>query len=201
MARVKIAGTGVKNHEKFLLFYDNVSQFSFMSGEGRSRGAGKINLSSDNVSDDSIGEPMIARIDHLNVVVTDLERAKEFFFLLGFTEGISSELDAGFMGKLTGIEGARGRFVALHHPTSDLSIELLKFDRDSLPDESIGRADRLGFRHLALAVTDIEAEVQRLRENGVEFISDIQTWERTGKKLVYFHGPEGILLELAQYPA
>jgi catechol 2,3-dioxygenase-like lactoylglutathione lyase family enzyme len=35
---------------------------------------------------------------------------------------------------------------------------------------------------------------------GIEFRSDIQTWEQSGKKIVYFYGPDGILLEFAEYP-
>jgi catechol 2,3-dioxygenase-like lactoylglutathione lyase family enzyme len=143
---------------------------------------------------------LIARIDHLNIVVSDLEEAKSFFALLGFTEGINSELDPEFLGKVTGIQGASGRFVALHHPGSGLSIELLKFDKGSTADSGTGRADRIGLRHLAFAVTDIEGEVLRLQGHGVRFIGPVQTWEKTGKKLVYFHGPDGILLEFAQYP-
>lgn len=143
---------------------------------------------------------MIMRIDHLNIVVSDLEQAKEFFLLLGCTQGISSELDTGFLEKLTGIRCAGGRFVALHHPGSDLSIELLQFDHSLPAEENIGHANRIGLRHLAFAVSDLEAEVQRLRGHGVQFIGEIQTWERTGKKLIYFRGPDGILLEFAQYP-
>ena len=144
---------------------------------------------------------MIARMDHLNIVVSDLDEAKQFFLLLGFSEGINSQLDADFLGKVTGIQGASGNFVALHHPGSDLSIELLKFDQGPAAAEGTGRADRIGLRHLAFAVTDIEAEVRRLQDHGVEFIGTVQTWEKTGKKLVYFHGPDGILLEFAQYPS
>jgi len=145
-------------------------------------------------------ERMIERIDHLNIVVSDLERTREFFGLLGFREGIRSELDGRFLEKVTGIRGARGRFVALHHPGSGMAIELLQFDAANPSGDDPGRADRIGFRHLALAVTDIEETVRRLQEAGVEFLSPVQTWEKTGKKLVYFRGPDGILMELAQYP-
>ena len=144
---------------------------------------------------------MIERIDHLNIVVSDLERTKEFFRLLGFREGISSELDGNFLGKVTGISGVRGRFVSLRHPGSGVAIELLKFDESPLPEADIGRADRIGFRHLAFAVADIDETVNRLKASGVEFVGPVQTWEKTGKRLVYFHGPDGILLELAEYPA
>lgn len=143
---------------------------------------------------------MIARIDHLNIVVSDLEQATAFFSLLGFEKGIGAALDSVFLERLTGIAGARGRFVALHHPGSNLSIELLQFDSDSGADPALGRADRIGLRHLAFAVTDIEASVARLASHGIQFLSPIQTWQTTGKKLVYFRGPDGILLELAEYP-
>lgn len=143
---------------------------------------------------------MIKRIDHLNIVVSDLEKAKEFFLLLGCTEGIASELDTDFLETLTGIRCAAGRFVALHHPGSNVSIELLKFDASPAAETGIGLANRIGLRHLAFAVADIEAEVARLRLHGVQFVGEIQTWQKTGKRLVYFHGPDGILLEFAQYP-
>ncbi|MCM0081686.1 VOC family protein [Geomonas sp. Red32] len=143
---------------------------------------------------------MIERMDHLNIVVTDLDAARNFFSLFGFTEGISSHLDTSFLASLTGISGARGKFVALHHAGSNLSIELLQFDGGSKPAAGIGLADRIGFRHLAFAVTDLESEVARLKEHGVSFLSDIRVWEKTGKKLIYLYGPDGILLELAEYP-
>ena len=143
---------------------------------------------------------MIQRIDHLNIVVSDLEAGRNFFILLGFEEIMRADLDPIFLQKVTGIEGACGCFVALRHPCSDLTLELLQFTGGGTHDEGIGRADRRGFRHLAFAVDDIEGTVRTLMEQGVIFLTPIQTWEKTGKKLVYFHGPDGILMELAQYP-
>lgn len=143
---------------------------------------------------------MISRIDHLNIVVSDLEQARAFFALLGFTEGLGATLDPEFLTRLTGIDGAQGRFVTLHHPGSPTTIELLQFDAGSGTDPRLGRADRIGLRHLAFAVADIDAAVARLGAAGATFLSDIQTWEKTGKRLVYLYGPDGILLELAEYP-
>jgi catechol 2,3-dioxygenase-like lactoylglutathione lyase family enzyme len=143
---------------------------------------------------------MIACIDHLNIVVSDLGKSIDFFRLLGFEEGLGAELDPAFLVSLTGIAGADGRFVTMRHPGSNVTVELLKFVTDSGADPQLGRADRIGLRHLAFAVTDIEAVVAKLRAAGVEFLSPIQTWEKTGKRLVYLRGPDGILLELAEYP-
>ena len=144
---------------------------------------------------------MITCIDHLNIVVSNLAESKEFFALLGFCEGLGAELDQAFLQRLTGISGARGRFVTMRHPGSNVSIELLHFDVGSGTDPQLGRADRIGLRHLAFTVADIDATVERLTKAGVKFLSPVQCWEKTGKRLVYLHGPDGILLELAEYPS
>lgn len=144
---------------------------------------------------------MIKRIDHLAIVVTDLERTRRFFEVLGFEETIQSTLDAQFLESVTGIKGAAGSFVGMKHQTSQLVIELLHFSNPKpRPDPDCGSANRIGFRHLAFSVQNIEQTVSRLKEFGVTFLSPIRTWEKTGKRLVYFHGPDGILMELAEYP-
>ncbi|HSR22970.1 MAG TPA: VOC family protein [Candidatus Eisenbacteria bacterium] len=143
---------------------------------------------------------MITRIDHLNIVVSDLEEARAFFLLLGFTEGLGADLDPAFLQRLTGIAGASGRFVTMRHAGSNTTIELLRFDASGGADPQLGRADRIGLRHLAFAVADIDAVVARLQAAGTTFLSPVQTWEKTGKRLVYLLGPDGILLELAEYP-
>lgn len=143
---------------------------------------------------------MIKRIDHLNIVVSDLAAARDFFLLLGFSEGLGAELNSAFLEKVTGVAGARGRFVTLRHPGSDVTLELLQFAEGGGADPLLGQADRIGLRHLAFAVADIDATVAELTARGVVFLSPVQTWQHTGKRLVYLYGPDGILLELAEYP-
>lgn len=143
---------------------------------------------------------MIKRIDHLNIVVSDLNAARDFFLLLGFSEGLGAELDSAFLEKVTGIGGAQGRFVTLRHPGTNVTLELLQFTDGGGADPLLGQADRIGMRHLAFAVEDIDATVAELSARGVAFLSPVQTWQYTGKRLVYLYGPDGILLELAEYP-
>lgn len=143
---------------------------------------------------------MLKRLDHINIVVTDLSRAKEFFLNLGFEEGDSSTLSGEWISAIVGLDGVDASYVSLHLPGSETAIELLEYRHPSSNrDPDMGKANQLGFRHLAFAVNDIEATVRKLRQMEVEFLSDIQTYEKTGKRLVYFYGPDGILLELAQY--
>ena len=61
------------------------------------------------------------------------------------------------------------------------------------------KANTQGLRHLAFRVSDIGETVAFLKTKGIQPISAIQKYSATDKQLVYFNGPEGILLELAQY--
>lgn len=144
---------------------------------------------------------MIQQIDHINIVVSDLDGATRFFLDLGFEEVTASRLTGRQMSTVTGLADIEAEFVALSLPGAGTHLELIQyFSPPGGGDPELNKANRLGFRHLAFSVDDIEAVVQMLKAKGVEFVSDIQTWEKTGKKLVYFYGPDDILLELAQYP-
>ena len=144
---------------------------------------------------------MIERLDHINIVVSDLEKARVFFFLFGFQECSFSELSGEWISSIVGLEDVRARYVALSLQGSNTNIELIEFKSPkSARDSQLSKANQIGLRHLAFAVDDIEAEVRRLTEAGIEFMSSVRTYEKSGKKLVYFHGPDGILLELAEYP-
>ena len=144
---------------------------------------------------------MIERLDHINIVVSDLEKTKAFFLLLGFQEDDSAELSGDWISSIVGLRDVRARYVALSLPGSNTNIELIEYESPgSERDPQLSNANQIGFRHLALTVDDIAAEVRRLTQAGIEFLSSVQTYEKTGKKLVYFYGPDGILFELAEYP-
>jgi len=143
---------------------------------------------------------MIERLDHINIVVSDLEKARDFFLLFGFRECSFSELSGEWISSIVGLEDVRARYVALALPGSNTNIELIEYTSPkSERDWQVSQANQIGLRHLAFAVDDIEAEVRRLAEAGIGFMSPVRTYEKSGKKLVYFHGPDGILLELAEY--
>jgi catechol 2,3-dioxygenase-like lactoylglutathione lyase family enzyme len=143
----------------------------------------------------------VDRIDHINIVVKDLDRVKEFFLALGFTQEDESRLAGDWISRTVGLEGVEAHYVKLTLPGDQVSVELLQFDHPPtttipLPDQ----ANTQGYRHLALRVKDIERTVSFLKDSGVKPLSPIQEYAKLSKKLVYFRGPEGILLELAQYP-
>ncbi|HHE74700.1 MAG TPA: VOC family protein [Desulfobacteraceae bacterium] len=145
---------------------------------------------------------MIKRLDHLNIVVSDLKAAQSFFELFGFTEVDASELSGEWISTVVGLEGVVARYVRLALPNTNIKVELIAYDHpSSIKSEDLSKANGIGIRHLAFEVEDIEAEMARLRGHGVQFLSDVFIYEKIGKKLVYFLGPDGILLELAEYPS
>lgn len=145
---------------------------------------------------------MIKGLDHLNIVVSDLKTAQTFFALFGFSVVDASELSGQWISTIVGLEGVVARYVRLELPNTDIKVELIAYDHpSSIKNKKLSKANEIGFRHLAFEVEDIEAEIARLHDHGVEFLSDVFVYEKIGKKLVYFLGPDGILLELAEYPS
>ena len=142
---------------------------------------------------------MVRNPDHVTIVVTDVEKAKTFFALLGFEEELDKVISGGVMDAYMGIPGINAEHVTLvlKGCTPHFDIQLLKFHNpQALPDPRIRDLYKIGFNHLCFAVDDIDAEVRRLTQAGVKFRNQIMDFR--GLKLVFLEGPEGITLELAE---
>ncbi len=143
---------------------------------------------------------MIKKIDHINIVVSDLKKSTEFFIALGFLVKHQSQLSGEWVDLIVGLKNVEAEYVQLALPNTETRIELIHYTSPpSGKDPLMGRSNQLGFRHIAFEVSDIQATVESLKEMGVELLSPIQTYPKTGKRLVYLFGPDHILLELAQY--
>jgi catechol 2,3-dioxygenase-like lactoylglutathione lyase family enzyme len=143
---------------------------------------------------------MVTRFDHVTVVVRDLETARRFFTLLGFVEEkavvIAGEPFAAYM-NVDGIE-ADHVTMALAGASPRVEVQLLRYRHPVLHDGG-DPADlaRPGFNHVCFAVDDIDAEVARLRQQGVRLRNDVMQFH--DRKLVFLAGPEGVTIELAQW--
>jgi catechol 2,3-dioxygenase-like lactoylglutathione lyase family enzyme len=140
-------------------------------------------------------------MDHVNVVVSDLKQASDFFSRLGFTVEHRGELQGEWISAIVNLEGVRASYVQLCLKGSKVTLELIQYHHPKSPD-GVGPhlPNEIGIRHIAFEVEDIEAMVASLKAEGIDIWSDVQTYPETGKKLVYFYGPDGIILELAEYP-
>jgi len=143
---------------------------------------------------------MLKKINHVNIVVSNLDETKAFFIKLGFEIGDESELSGEWISSIVGLPDVKARYVTLSLPCTETNLELIEYaSPPSEKDPCMDRANQIGFRHIAFEVNNIEDAVSRLKDKGVTFISPIHTYPKTGKRLVYFWGPDRILLELAQY--
>ncbi|MBN2231988.1 MAG: VOC family protein [Deltaproteobacteria bacterium] len=143
---------------------------------------------------------MIESIDHLNIVVRNLETAITELKRFGFTATAPAELSGPWISAVVGLDNVVARYSALRLPGDRVTIELIEYGNPPVEtDPRLDRPNRQGLRHLALAVRDIDAEVERLTAAGTRFIGPVQTYPATGKRLAYCHGPDGVIIELAEY--
>ncbi len=143
---------------------------------------------------------MLKKIDHVNIVVSNLEESKTFFIQLGFEVGDESLLSGEWISSIVDLPDVNAGYVTLSLPGTETKLELIEYTSPpSEEDPNMYKANQIGFRHVAFEVDNIEDEVSRMRDKGIKFLSAIQTYPKTGKRLVYLWGPDNILLELAQY--
>ena len=160
----------------------------------------KLHLQSLDRSKDPDQKTMLKNINHVNIVVSKLEETKAFFIQLGFEIGDASGLSGEWISSIVALPDVEARYVTLSLPNTETNLELIEYTSPpSDKDPNMDKANQIGFRHIAFEVDNIEDEVHRLKEKGIKFLSEIHTYPKTGKRLVYLWGPDRILLELAQY--
>ena len=83
-------------------------------------------------------------------------------------------------------------------PDGSGKLELIQYE---VPADDNGPqplpANRLGFRHIAIEITDLNGTVDRLRDKGFDLVGEVRDYENV-YRLVYVRGPEGMIVELAE---
>lgn len=120
------------------------------------------------------------QIHHVAVIVSDYEKAKDFYVnKLGFPiirENYRKERDDYKLDLRMG-DCELEIFAGKNNPV-----------RPSYPEAC-------GLRHLAFRVENIEAAVEELHKKGIE-TEAVRIDEFTGKRMTFFHDPDGLPLEL-----
>ncbi|ARJ67689.1 lactoylglutathione lyase [Magnetospirillum sp. ME-1] len=139
--------------------------------------------------------------DHVNVVVTDMERSIRFYAtLLGLGIVMDRPLEGEWFERVTGLEDARARCVILAAPDGSCRVELLQFESPETAQAALPSTP--GLRHVALRVADLDHCLAVLAERfgqtatAVEVPKDIV---RGGKRMCYVRDPDGAIIELCQY--
>ena len=134
----------------------------------------------------------------MGVVVGDLDAVAAFFLGLGFESEGRGLVEGKTVDKINGLDGVRAEVMMVRTPDGSGRLELVKYHA---PADNEGvrpvPANRLGFRHIALEVKDLNTIVGGLRDQGFETVGEVQDYENTCR-LCYVRGPEGLIVELAE---
>jgi lactoylglutathione lyase len=124
----------------------------------------------------------ITKLEHVGVMVADLERSLAFYTDILGLKHLRTMLHTNGIIRLG--------FLAYPH-SEDVLLELIEGYNSSLPAE--GKV-----HHLAFTVDDIELERNRIKSLHVQLRDTEITVLPDGSRYFFFYGPDGELLELFQ---
>jgi catechol 2,3-dioxygenase-like lactoylglutathione lyase family enzyme len=137
--------------------------------------------------------------DHMTVVVADLDEARAFFGLLGFTERLAVVARGEEIARYMGIEDWEADHVTLVLEGAPVhqEVQLLRFHHPrAQPDEGARSLARLGFNHVCFRVGDLDAMLAHLAAHGVMPRNEVMDFH--DRRLVFLDGP-GVVVELAEW--
>ncbi len=141
---------------------------------------------------------MINSIDHITIAVSDISNAKEFFTLFGFEVTHDVIIEKEPFVTYMDIKDLKAQHITMRQKNSNFEIQLLYFFSPTPQgDPNINRLDKLGYNHICFNVDDVSETTDLLKSNGVKILTDILTFH--SRKLVYLEGPDGIIIELAEW--
>ena len=145
---------------------------------------------------------MPTRFGHVNVVARDWRALAAFYVEVFGLEpsGAERDISGAWVDQATGVPGARitGRHYRL--PGVDATLEI--FSYDTPVEQTLPSSDRLGFGHIAFAVDDVAAALERLVAAGGSRLGSVATAEVAGEshlEVVYARDPEGNIVELQRW--
>ncbi len=140
----------------------------------------------------------IKRMDHVGVVVDDLEAATAFFVELGMELVGEAPVEGRWLDRVVGLDDVRVEVAFMRTPDGHGQIELTKFHTPpATTAEPNAPANTLGIRRIMFAVDDLDDVLARLRAHGAELIGEPAEYEDS-YRLCYLRGPAGIIVSLAE---
>jgi catechol 2,3-dioxygenase-like lactoylglutathione lyase family enzyme len=139
------------------------------------------------------------KMDHVSIVVEDLEAAIAFFAELGLEEEGRAPIEGDWVDRINGLEGIRVDIAMMRTPDGTGWLELTKFHSPAViqPEPHNALGNTLGLRSVMFNVDDIDATVAALQSHGGKLIGTVEQYENY-YRLCYLHGPAGIIVALAQ---
>ena len=123
---------------------------------------------------------MFIRVHHIAILVSDMERSKDFYVnKLGFK--IIAEVDR-----------PERKSKLLYLTMNNSLFELVSFPN---PPKRLSHPESTGLRHLALEVKNIEEAVKKLNKKEIK-TEAIRIDQRTKKKFTFFKDPDDLPIEI-----
>ena len=125
---------------------------------------------------------MFSKLHHIAIICSDYSRSKKFY-----TEILGGEIT-------NETYRAERQSYKLDIQIADCQIELFSFPT---PPPRVTNPEACGLRHVAFAVSDIDATVLALQNSGAE-IEPIRIDPITNKRYTFFQDPDGLPIEIYQ---
>jgi catechol 2,3-dioxygenase-like lactoylglutathione lyase family enzyme len=145
----------------------------------------------------------IESTDHTGITVSSLDDALSFWSdVMGFEHLYTWDFERSvFLEELVGVNAAAVRIAMVRGPGH--LIELLEYRSPNDRQVMKPRSCDVGSVHVAFRVKNLDALLVRIAAMGWSALSQVQTvesGERTGLRLVYVRGPDGVTVEFLEYP-
>lgn len=139
------------------------------------------------------------RLDHVSVVVDDLDAAVAFFTALDMTIEGKAPIEGKWVDRINGIDGIKVDIVMMRTLDGHGRLELTKFHSPKLVklEPAVAPPNALGLRSVMFTVESVDDAVARLRAKGGELIGEVVQYEDK-YRLCYMRGPAGIIVSLAE---
>jgi catechol 2,3-dioxygenase-like lactoylglutathione lyase family enzyme len=141
----------------------------------------------------------IKRLDHISVVVEDLEAAIAFFTELGMSMVGKGTVEGPWVDRINGLEGIKADIVMMKTPDGHGQLELTRFHNPKLVEiePKIAPPNTIGLRSVMFTVEELDDTVARMRAHGAELVGEVAQYENL-YRLCYMRGPGGIIVSLAE---
>ena len=140
----------------------------------------------------------LLRMDNVGIVVESLDETISFFLELGLKLEGRSMIEGEWAGRVTGLGNQSVEVAMMVTPDGNSRLELSRFINPKvIEDHRNAPVNALGYLRVMFAVADLDDTLDRLYKHGAQLVEEVVDYQNI-YKLCYIHGPEGILIGLAE---
>ena len=141
---------------------------------------------------------MITKFRHVGIAVTDMQMSLKFYHdLLGFSIVVDEIEEGEYLSRLIGLQKARVHVVKIAAPDGSV-IELMQILSHPLEKVPAHAFNMMGCNHIAFTVSKIDELYEKLRENGVVFLSEPLLSPYDPVKTIFCYDPDKVFIQFVE---